>query len=107
MYNFNSVEELMKKIETLTIDPLRSLAREFNVVPGNKKRAELIEEIVGVYTVLIFLSDSRKTGRPTRNPSNGVSQKSPELTKEDIEAIEEQKQQTASVPSEENAHRST
>ena len=103
MYNFNSVEELMKKIETLTIDPLRSLAREFNVVPGNKKRAELIEEIVGVYTGTYIPVRRRKTGRPTRNPSNGVSQKSPELTKEDIEAIEEQKQQTASVPSEENA----
>ncbi len=89
MYNFTSVDELMRKIETLTIDPLRKLAREFNVVPGNKKRSQLIEEIVGVYTGTYIPEERRKPGRPTRKSADRIAQGPTEFERNDMEVSEE------------------
>ena len=48
-YQFKSLDELESAIGSMTIAELRNVAREFSIIPRNRKREDLIEKIVAVY----------------------------------------------------------
>lgn len=70
--------QLRAVIDSMTIAPLRGLARQYGIVPGNKKRAELEKEIFDVYFGKIKPQNRIKIGRPSKQfgdtlPNNVVS----------------------------------
>ncbi len=74
---FKSLEELIEKLNNMTVASLREIANEFKVVPGNRKRAELIERIVAVYKGELPPEERKKPGRPRKEDQ--VRQPEPEL----------------------------
>ena len=79
MSSFESLQDLIDKLNRMTVANLRDVANEFKIVPGNRKRAELIERIIGVYTGQIQPEEKKKPGRP-RKSDNVVKQPEPEIT---------------------------
>lgn len=70
--------QLRAVIDSMTIAPLRGLARQYGIVPGNKKRADLEKEIFDVYFGKIKPQNRIKIGRPIKQfgdtlPNNVVS----------------------------------
>ncbi len=63
----------------MTVPSLREVAREFGIVPRNRKRDELIERIIAVYNGTMPPESAVKTGRPTKA---AIVDETPEL-KED------------------------
>ena len=84
MTKFESLEELVAALDNMNVSDLRVLARQFKVVPGNRKRDELIKKIIGVYTGEIEPEDYVKPGRPPKG-QQGLRQKEPEI-KDDLTA---------------------
>ncbi len=76
---FNSVEELAESLNKMTVVSLRNIAYQFDVVPGNRKRAELIERIIAHYKGELPPESPKKAGRP-RKEEVSVKQDEPELT---------------------------
>lgn len=63
---YKTLEELMAALNNMTVASLREVANEFGVIPGNRKRAELIEKIVAVYTGEMSREQRKKLGRPRK-----------------------------------------
>ncbi len=89
--NYKSLQELTNKIETLTIGALRDLAREFGIVPSNRKRGELIRLITGVYLGEVNPEPRKKKGRPpnVEKSDESVGQNKPEIDDDTVSAAEE------------------
>ncbi len=65
-YQFKSLDELESAIGSMTIAELRNVAREFSIIPRNRKREDLIEKIVAVYNGDIEPEVPKKSGRPPK-----------------------------------------
>ncbi len=63
---FGSLEELVEKLNDMTVDSLRKVANQFGVIPGNRKRGELIEKIISVYKGEMAPEQRKKPGRPRK-----------------------------------------
>ena len=77
---YESLAELEEMMRNMTVSDLRTVAREFKIVPRNRKREELIKLIRGVYSGDIPPEEPIKTGRPRKNEGTKVAQDGPELT---------------------------
>ncbi|MGN1066498.1 MAG: hypothetical protein ACI4QH_01675, partial [Candidatus Fimimonas sp.] len=64
--NYQSLEQLLADINTLTVPQLREKSREFGIVPRNRKRDELIDLIKASYLGKIEPEEPKKSGRPTK-----------------------------------------
>lgn len=64
--NYQSLEQLLADINTLTVPQLREKSREFGIVPRNRKRDELISLIKASYLGKIEPEEPKKSGRPTK-----------------------------------------
>lgn len=80
--NYESLDELVVKINNMTVANLRVIAREFGVIPRNRKREELINLIVDVYTNKRDPEQRIKAGRPPKESE--LSQNLPELDDSDL-----------------------
>lgn len=63
---YASLEQLLEEINKLTVPALREVARDFGIVPRNRKREELITLIVASYNGQLQPEERIKTGRPTK-----------------------------------------
>ena len=79
---FESLDELEEMMRNMTVNDLRKVAHEFEIVPRNRKREELIKLIRGVYTGEIPPEEKIKPGRPRKSEANKVEQNPPEITPE-------------------------
>lgn len=80
--NYQSLEQLLADISTLTVPQLREKSREFGVVPRNRKRDELISLIKGIYLGEIEPEVPKKMGRPTNNSKRKIKISQPEVVLE-------------------------
>lgn len=80
-YNFKSDEELFKFISNLTVADLREVAREFGIIPRNRKRDDLIERIMSAYRGEGEPEERKKSGRPPKKPVK-VAQNLPSINVE-------------------------
>ncbi len=82
--NYQSLDQLLQEIGTLTVPQLREKAREFGIIPRNRKRDELITLIEAAYTGAMEPEEAKKPGRPTKRQSGGkVAQSEAVLTEND------------------------
>ena len=81
---YESLQELVASLDNMNVGQLRVLAREFDVVPSNRKREELIRMIVGAYKGDVPPEPRRKPGRPPKDGQIGLSQNEPELKDDTI-----------------------
>lgn len=81
-FEFKSLEDLEEQLSHMTVATLRLVAVQFEVVPHNRKRDDLIRRIIGVYKGELPPEQRKKKGRPRRDEANNdhVSQDSPEIT---------------------------
>ncbi len=63
---YQSAEELFEVISNLTVADLREVAREFSIVPRNRRREDLIERIMSVYRGEGEPEERKKAGRPPK-----------------------------------------
>lgn len=63
---YNSLEDLVADLEKLTVPALREKAREFYIVPKNRKRDELVSLIIAAYKGEMTPEKRIKSGRPTK-----------------------------------------
>ncbi len=61
-----SLSELMAKIKSSNVGILHALARAHGITPGTKRRQELIDTLIGVYTGQIIPEPRSKRGRPPK-----------------------------------------
>ena len=47
--SFSNIEQLTEAVNNMTVASLREVARDFGIVPRNRKRDELIRMIIDVY----------------------------------------------------------
>ena len=64
--SFTSLEQLTNTINGMTVGSLREVARDFGIVPRNRKRDELIKLIIDVYNGDVKPEGPKKAGRPTK-----------------------------------------
>lgn len=76
---YKSAAELLAVISVLTIADLREVAREFSIIPRNRKRDELISLIMGVYNGEEEPEVRKKSGRPPKSSAPRVSAPLPTL----------------------------
>ncbi len=88
---YKSLEELVETLNNTTVAGLREIANEFGVIPGNRKRAELIDRIVSVYKGDLPPEERKKPGRPRK----GVDQ----VKEDELEVPKEPPANTDNVPS--------
>ncbi len=75
---FNTLAELVAKLEKMNIREMRGLAREFGIIPRNHCREELVKRIIGTFNGELKPEVRKKSGRPTKQPvltirvANGV-----------------------------------
>ncbi len=66
---YATVEVLVNHLNTLTVPELREEAREFGVIPRNRKRDELLSLIIASYNGQLPPEEPKKSGRPTKRQS--------------------------------------
>ena len=81
--SYNSLEELVESLNNMTVASLRRVANDFNVIPGNRKRAELIERIIAHYKGELPPEERKKSGRP-RKENSVVKQREPVIDAKDV-----------------------
>ena len=64
--SYSSLEQLTSAVNNMTVASLREVARDFGIVPRNRKRDELIQLILDVYKGDIKPEGPKKAGRPTK-----------------------------------------
>ncbi len=79
---YKTEEELTVALSTMTVSALRRIANQVGIVPGNRKRSELIERIIALYNGDISPEVRKKPGRPRKETVNMVSAPEPNLTLE-------------------------
>lgn len=67
---YQSLEQLHDQIAKLTVLELREKAREFGIIPRNRKRDELISLIEASYSGKLAPEEAKKPGRPTKRQQN-------------------------------------
>lgn len=67
--NYKSAEELSEFLENLSIADLREVAREFSIIPRNRRRNELIDRIMAAYRGESDPEVRKKPGRPPKYAS--------------------------------------
>lgn len=81
---YPSAEALLAEINTLTVGQLRVKAREFSIIPRNRKRKELITLILASYNGQMPPEEPKKSGRPTkRQGSIRLNQPEPEIVNDE------------------------
>lgn len=78
---YKSLEELESVLNNLTVANLREVANQFGVIPGNRKRAELIERILSIYKGESAPETRKKAGRP-RKGADKIEGKETEIAKD-------------------------
>ena len=73
---YKTLEELTESLNNMTVAGLREVANRFDIVPGNRKRAELMERIIAVYKGELSPEPRKKLGRPRK----GTELNAPEPT---------------------------
>ena len=76
---YASLEQLLEEINKLTVPALREVARDFGIVPRNRKREELMTLLVASYNGQLQPEERIKTGRPTKRQGGKVSQAEPTM----------------------------
>lgn len=77
---YASMDLLLQHLNTLTVAELREEAREFGIIPRNRKREELISLIVASYNGQLQREQPKKPGRPPKKQAvNVVAQCEPEI----------------------------
>ena len=76
---YPSVEALEAEINTLTVAQLREKAREFDVIPRNRKRDELIKLILAAYNGEKPPEKGKKPGRPPKSSVGKLAQPAPTI----------------------------
>ncbi|MCM1195319.1 MAG: transcription termination factor Rho, partial [Firmicutes bacterium] len=84
---YKTAEELLEAMRNMNIADLRAVAREFSIVPRNRKREDLIDRIMSVYNGESEPETPKKAGRPPKL-NNRVEQSPPELI-DDVEDRED------------------
>lgn len=79
---YASLELLLEKLNTLTVPQLREEARDFGIIPRNRKRDELISLIIASYSGQLKPEEPKKLGRPTKQQAV-VAQKAPAVVSTD------------------------
>ncbi len=89
MKDIITLQQLQGAMASMTINPLRDLARQYNIVPGNKKRADLEREIQEVFLGNAMPTQRKKTGRPTRVSGEVIQLHAPALDEPmlDVDAV--------------------
>ncbi len=64
--SYSSLEQLTSAVNNMTVASLREVARDFGIVPRNRKRDELIQLILDVYKGDVKPEGPKKAGRPTK-----------------------------------------
>lgn len=64
--SFSNIEQLTEAVNNMTVASLREVARDFGIVPRNRKRDELIRMIIDVYNGDMQPEGPKKMGRPTK-----------------------------------------
>lgn len=86
---YATLELLLQHLNTLTVAELREEARDFGIIPRNRKRDELISLIVASYSGQLPEEKPKKAGRPTkRQVINRVAQSEPAIV-DDLAPVEE------------------
>lgn len=67
--NYKSAEELLEFLENLSIADLREVAREFSIIPRNRRRKDLIDLIMAAYRGESDPEVRKKPGRPPKYPA--------------------------------------
>lgn len=65
--SYSTLEQLTQAVNEMTVASLREVAREFGIVPRNRKRGELIQLIIDVYKGDLKPEGPKKAGRPTKS----------------------------------------
>lgn len=76
---YPSVEALEAELRTLTVAELREKAREFGVIPRNRKREELINLILASFKGQMPPEEPKKSGRPPKRQGTRLAQPEPEI----------------------------
>lgn len=81
---YKTLDELVNAINNMNIADIRAVAREFSIVPRNRKREDLIEKIISVYNGESAPEVPKKAGRP---PKSGVKiEQEPQKIVDDVAA---------------------
>lgn len=80
---YASLEELLTEVQMLTVPQLREVAREFGIIPRNRKRDDLIGLIVQVYKGQLPPEEPKKSGRPTKRQGAKLSQVTPQISEDE------------------------
>ena len=78
---YKTLDELVNAISNMNIADLRAVAREFSIVPRNRKREDLIEKIISVYNGDSAPEVPKKAGRPPKSGGK-LEQEAPKLTED-------------------------
>lgn len=81
--NYQSLEDLRRDLSMLTVVELRIKSRQFGIIPGNRKRGELISLIEDAYCGKLVPETPRRPGRPPKY-LQGQKQAAAEKDKEKI-----------------------
>lgn len=84
--NYKSAGELYSVISIMTVTDLREVAREFSIVPRNRKRDDLIAHIMAVYKGEEGPEIPKKSGRPPKAAPK-ISAPLPSLEDESFESV--------------------
>lgn len=77
---YASMDLLLQHLATLTVAELREEARDFGIIPRNRKREELISLIVASYNGQLEREQPKKSGRPPKKLAiSRVAQNEPTL----------------------------
>lgn len=76
---YDNVEDLKAKLEDLRITELRIVAREAGVVPGGRRKPELIRETIAVVLGQKPPEQPKKDGRPCKTYGGGLKQNPPKI----------------------------
>lgn len=69
---YKSAEELLEVLDNLKVADLREVAREFSIIPRNRRRDELVECIMAAYRGENVQEAPKKRGRPAKSLSDGL-----------------------------------
>lgn len=83
MKKYDNIEELKRDISEMTVFSLREVAREYGIIPRNRKRDELIERIIGVFSGNLPPEVPKKSGRPIKASVHFAPKEEPEPVVDD------------------------
>lgn len=84
--DYDNLEDLKNKLDDLRIDELRKVARQAGVVPGGRRKPELIRETIAVVSGQKSPEKPKKEGRPIKVSSTSIRQNPPKIVDDTVNA---------------------